>query len=105
MLDFPKKIGFVGGQQVNRHLHLFGVLARRQQLEILTKALQLMRRQALAQTPGDQCLFGVGHGDAGGFKNKTLELGKFSIGNRLGLQLKLHQYLSLFSFQPLRNMR
>ncbi|OIQ72099.1 hypothetical protein GALL_462770 [mine drainage metagenome] len=88
MLDFPEKISLVGGQQVNRHLHFFGVAATFKQFEVFTKSFQLMSGQSLAQSSGHQRFFGIGHGNAGGFKNKALKLGKLGPRNRFDLHLQ-----------------
>lgn len=57
MPRFAEEIGFVGGEQVDRHLHFGGILAALQQREIFRIPRHPGRVQALGQAPADQGFF------------------------------------------------
>ncbi len=54
MPRFAEEIGFVGGEQVDRHLHFGGILAALQQREVFRIPCHPGRVQALGQAPADE---------------------------------------------------
>ncbi len=81
MLDFPKKIGFVGGEQVNSSLHLVRMRTAAKQRHVVAKAVQLKMRKTLAQASHDQRSFGTRQADACRLVNEALKLRQLNVAD------------------------
>lgn len=102
VLGLAEKIGFVGGQQIDRGLDLGAVLPALQQLQILRVVAELMFAQALAQAAAQHGFFAGRNADAGRFEDEALEAAEFLFGDGGGGAMAQATSASLASALSLR---